>query len=634
MKILLIHSDFIEWEPKKKAIKSAEAVEREKKRVEEALVVFTAVESEDEKNPKQIIENTLQEIEKVFAEVNAKNIVIYPYAHLSSDLASPESAKKILKDLYNELKKSGYLVDIAPFGWYKAFTLKCKGHPLSELSKSITAEGIKKEKEEEEIPEALKKEETLRSEWYILEPSGKLNKIEKRGDEIIGFDFSNHRKLEKLAKYEMAKDRTVKEEPPHIKLMRRLELVDYEPGSDPGNFRYYPKGKLVKSLIEEWVTRKTIEYGAMEVETPVMYDFEHPVLKKYLNRFPARQYTIETPNKKVFLRFAACFGQFLIAHDAGISYRHLPLRLYEMTKYSFRVEQRGELAGLRRLRAFTMPDCHAICKDIEQAKEEMLRRFELAKEIHEGLGLSIDNDFEFAIRVVKDFYEEHKDFVHTLVKKWGKPALVEMWDRRFFYFILKHEWNFIDALDKAATLTTDQFDVENAQTYDIKYTDSDNKRKYPVILHLSPSGGIERVMYALLEKAFMEHKEGKNPTLPLWLSPTQVRLCPVSDDFLEFAEEIADSLEKESIRVDIDDRVESVGRKIRDAEVEWIPYIVVVGEKEKKSGKLAVRFRETGKVKEMTIDELIGEIKEKTEGFPYRKLPLPRFISKRPVFFG
>ncbi|MGC9310756.1 MAG: threonine--tRNA ligase, partial [Candidatus Aenigmatarchaeota archaeon] len=418
-----------------------------------------------------------------------------------------------------------------------------------------------------------------------------------------------------------------------IKLMRRLELADYEPASDPGNFRYYPKGRMMKALLEEWVTKKTLEYGAMEVETPIMYDMNHPTLKKYLNRFPARQYQIDTPNKKVFLRFAACFGQFLMAHDANISYKTLPLRLFELTKYSFRVEQRGELAGLRRLRAFTMPDCHALCADMEQSKAEMLKRFELSEEIQNGIGLDIKNDIEFALRLVRKFYDGNREFVHKLIDRMGKPVLVEIWDDQFFYFVLKHEWNFVDALDKAATLTTDQFDGENATTYDINYIDSDGKEKKPVILHLSPSGAIERVMYALLEKAAGEQAEGKNPILPLWLCPTQVRLCPVSDQYLEFSEELADRLEKQNIRADIEDRAESISKKVRNAEVEWVPMIVVVGEKEK-SGELNVRFRKTGETKKMTVEELIAHIQKETERMPYRPLPVPRLLSKRVVFVG
>ncbi|MHA2066666.1 MAG: threonine--tRNA ligase, partial [Candidatus Thorarchaeota archaeon] len=527
MKILLLHSDFIEWEPKKKALKSAEDAKKVKKRVKEALVVFTAVESGDERHPGQAVSRTVSEIEKTSKEVKAKNIVLYPYAHLSSDLAKPDSAVKILNKIDDSLSKKKYKVSRPPFGWYKAFSIKVKGHPLSELSKEIDLGGVGKKPVKEETSEALKKEETLKSEWRIIEPSGKEYKISIKDGKLTGYDFSKDVNLAKLARYEMAKSRAVKEEPPHIKMMRNMELVDYEAASDSGNFKYFPKGRLVKSLIEDWISKKTADYGAMEVETPIFYDMDHPTLKKYLNRFPARQYSIQTSSKNVFLRFAACFGQFLMASESGISYRNLPLRLYEMTRYSFRVEQRGELAGLRRLRVFTMPDCHAFCKDIEQAKKEMLRRFKLSKEIHEGLGLTKKRDFEFAVRAVRDFYKDNKKFVKELIKKYGKPTLVELWDKRFFYFVMKYEWNFIDALDKAATLSTDQFDVENSETYGIKYTDSDNKRKYPIILHFSP-GAVERIIYTLLEKAYIDGKSGRNPTLPLWLSPTQVRLCPVS----------------------------------------------------------------------------------------------------------
>jgi len=632
MKLLLIHADFVEWEPKTKAIKSAEEVEKKKTRVEEVLVAFTAVEKQDESDIKGAASLAVKEIASVFGQVKAKAVVLYPYAHLSPDLASPSSGLETMKMMENEAKKAGLPVKRAPFGWYKAFDIKCKGHPLSELSKSITAGKCSPGEEKKDVSEAVKKEQALTSTWYIAEPSGKMNTITMKDGKVSGFDFSKHPKLLKLVQYEMAKSREVKEEPPHIKLMGKLGLVSYEPGSDPGNFRHLPKGRMVKALLEEWVTRKMQEYGAMEVETPIMYDYEHPCLKSYLNRFPARQYTIETPNKRVFLRFSACFGQFLIARDASISYRNLPLKMYELTRYSFRVEQRGELAGLRRLRAFTMPDCHALCKDLEQAKEEMGRRFDVANEVQTGAGLDMKGDIEFSMRAVKDFADKNKDYVLDLVKRWGKPVLLEVWDQRFFYFIYKLEWNFIDALGKAACLATDQIDVENAERYGIKYTDKDNSQRFPLILHQSPSGSIERVMYALLEKAHMEQQAGKNPLLPVWLSPTQVRLCPVNDSFNRYCETLSEDLGKKCIRADVDDRVETVGKKIRDAETEWIPFIVVVGEKEKASGKLAVRFRRTGEVRAMAPEELAKLVGKETEGMPWRPLPVSRMLTERAVF--
>lgn len=627
MKILLLHSDFIEWEPKKKAIKQAEKIEKKVSNVKDVLVVFSAVEKTDEGKEKIIIQKSAKEIANVMKEVKAKNVVVYPYVHLSTNPSSPSTALHVLKGIENHLKKAKIKVHRAPFGYYKRFQISVKGHPLSELSREITAEGG-------EVSNAVEKEETLRSDWYVMDTKGKLHKLRVEKGEVRGFDFSKHENLEKFALYEMAKSRKVEEQPPHVFHMKRLELVDYERGSDPGNFRFLPKGRLVKSLLEDFVTSKTIDYGAMEVETPIMYDYEHPALKDYLNRFPARQYTIETPNKKVFLRFSACFGQFLALHEASISYRNLPLRIYEMTRYSFRVEQRGELAGLRRLRSFTMPDCHAFCRDVEFAKKELLIRLDLAKDILEGMGIPLKTDLEGAMRVVKGFYEKNKGFMKSVAKKMGKPVLLEMWDRQFFYFLFKYDINFVDCLNKAAALTTDQIDVENSKRYGITYMDKDNKHKYPIILHLSPSGAIERVMYALLEKAHMDSENGKNPTLPIWLSPTQVRFIPVSEKFLKQTEKIAEGVSKEKVRVDVDDRNESVQKKIRNAEIEWIPYIVVVGEKELKSKKLAVRFRETGKVKGLSKSSLVNIVRKETEGKPLKPLPLPRLLTKRPTFIG
>jgi threonyl-tRNA synthetase len=482
------------------------------------------------------------------------------------------------------------------------------------------------DKKEEVVSEALKAEEKMRSVWYILDLEGDLVPLDE-------FDFTGHENLRIFSGYEVEKDRSVDREPPHVTLMRSLELVDYEPASDPGNMRYYPKGRMIKALLEEYVTSMVHEYGGMEVETPLMYDINHPTLAKYLNRFPARQYTIESDEDQYFLRFAACFGQFLMAHDATISYRDLPLRIYEMTRYSFRREQRGELVGLRRLRSFTMPDVHALCKDLNQAKKEFRRRYKLSQETLAGIGLP-SKDYELGIRVTEDFYENNKSFVRAMVREHGKPALVEMWKERFFYFILKYELNFIDCLGKASALATDQIDVENGERYDIGYMDEDGQEKYPLVLHCSPSGAIERDIYALLEKAHMEMEEGKSPMLPLWLAPTQVRIIPVNEDYVEFAQKHTKKLARKKIRADYDDRGETVQKKIRDAEKEWIPYIIVVGGREVGAEKVPIRVREDGEIHKMSVNELASLIKKQVKGKPYRPLPLPMAVQGRPKFVG
>ena len=614
MKILSLHCDYIKFKPLKKALKKIKELSGTEKKgcyIKEALVILTAVEKGDSK---KVVGKFVENIKEIAKQVNAKNIVLYPYAHLSSELASPEIATEVLKNTEKELKKF-FKVVRAPFGYYKEFELKVKGHPLSELSREIKIEDKKEDK-----TEALKAESKLKSYWHIMTPDGKMKDVDK-------FDYRNFKNLKKFAFYEKSKSREAVKEPAHIKLMKKLELVDYEPGSDSGNLRYYPKGKMIKALIEEYVTKRVHEYGGMEVETPIMYDMEHPTLSKYLQRFPARQYQIESDKRKFFLRFAACFGQFFMAKDASISYKNLPLKLYELTRYSFRREQRGELAGLRRLRAFTMPDVHAFCRNLTQAKEEYKIRFMLCLDVLDKIGIKHD-DVELAIRFTKKFYNKNKKFIEDMVKKFKKPVLIEMWDERSFYFVLKYELNFVDSVDKAAALSTDQIDVENAERYGIKFTDKDNKKKYPLILHCSPSGAIERVMYALLEKADMN----KNYSLPYWLSPTQIRILPISEKFNKKAEELAKEFSKNNIRADIDDRNETSNKKIVDSEKQWIPFTIFLGEKEINKKTFILRERGKKGLESVTKKELISKLKSLQEDMPWKPLPLPTLMSKRVVF--
>jgi len=618
MKVLALHVDYVEYEPIRPESSVYEEAEKKVYRIEDALLLLTCVEKDDDP---ELARRAIRELAEQARKLRAQRIVIYPYAHLSSNLAPPGEALSILRAMRDEAGSLDLETYSAPFGWNKRLVIAVKGHPLAEQLRSY--EKVV-EKGGEEVPQALILEEKLVSNWYILTPEGGMIPVEE-------YDFRGHENLEAFARYEIQKSRAVLEEPPHASLMKRLEIADYEPASDPGNLRWYAKGRLIKSLLEQYVTEKVIEYGGIEVETPIMYDMNHPSLRRYLHKFPARQYVIETEDKRYFLRFAACFGQFLIAKDMNLSYRDLPLRLYELTRYSFRREKSGELVGLKRLRAFTMPDVHAICRDLEQAKEEMKRRLRLSLEVMEGVGLTRD-DLEMAIRFTRDFYEENKDFIFELVRIFGKPVLAEMWSERYFYFVLKWEFNFVDCQRKAAALSTDQIDVENALYYGITFVNERGEKEYPIILHCSPSGAIERVIYALLEKAYLAMMRGEKPMLPLWLTPTQVRLIPVKSEYLEDCLRILKRLEEARIRADIDDRDESVDKKIRDAEMEWIHYIVVYGERERESGLLSVRKRATGGVEKLTLEDLIREMREKIGDKPFKKLPLPKLLSRRPSF--
>jgi threonyl-tRNA synthetase len=390
--------------------------------------------------------------------------------------------------------------------------------------------------------------------------------------------------------------------------------------------------------MEEKINRVCRAAGGLQIETPIMYDVNHPALNKYLNKFPARQYRIKSDEKELFLRFAACFGMYLTMGRANLSYKHLPARIYELTHYSFRREQSGETAGIKRLRAFTMPDMHTLVADLDQAREEFKRQFDRSKSWMEAL----DVPFETAVRFVKGFYQENKDFAASLARTVNRPVLVEMWEQQSFYFVMKFEFNFNDSVNKAFALSTVQIDTQNPENFGIEYTAQDGSRKTPYLLHASLSGAIDRNLCAMLEQQGMGIKEGKKPSLPFWLSPTQVRFLPLNDSFLGECDRLAGVLNRAGFRADVDDSSAGVGRKIAEAEKDWVPAVIVVGEKEKTAGRFIPRVRKAEWLAAAGFkpDEALSETQvltfcEKNTGDePRAPLPLPVMLSQRPIFRG
>jgi threonyl-tRNA synthetase len=624
--MLQIHSDGFSYEAKRKALKNAEAVKEKVYKTEDScLVNFIAAETTDAQDIGVASKATADMIATAADEVKEKLIIVYPWVHLTENPSKPDVALKLLKSVEKDLTERGFNVVRVPFGWYKSFEVHCKGHPLAERSKVLDiskeiAKGADIDVTEGEDLTAIDAEEKVTSEFFIMEPGGKVTEVKE-------FNYAKYKELKTYMEYETAKDRTAHEPPAHIELMKKLELVDYEPGSDAGNFRWPPRGLTLKKAIEERVTDEMLDYGAHVLQTPLIYDYEHPSLKSYLQRFPSRQYVVRSGEKDYFARYSACFGQFLLISQAQVSYRQLPLKLFEIAP-SYRREQSGELAGIRRGRAFTMPDIHEIVADEEEAKAAVLRQLEFVDKLHAELEVS----YEVSFRLLKSFYEENTDFMERVVDRIGKPVLIEVFDERYAYFIFKGEWNVVDDQKKAACLGTIQIDVENSERFDIKYVAEDGKEKFPLILHTSPSGSIERILYGVLEHAHKQMKIGKVPHLPLWMTPVQVRFAPVDDSFLDYCLELGKTLDAAGIRYEIDDRSQTVGKKVRSAEKLWIPYICVIGAKEKESGELAIRRRELKDQVKMTLDELVKEIHDKTDFAPKQRLLQPNLISKQPIF--
>jgi len=612
MRALLIHADRFEYESRSPTKMAEElAPDHPKKHsFQEVLVVFTTVESSDD-DIAAVAENVASDVADVCGKVEAQRVVIYPYAHLSSRLASPAVAVDALKAVEAAIRSKDVEVHRAPFGWYKAFEIRCKGHPLSELSRDYTSE--KKVSREEVV-------ERIESRYLVLMPDGTEIPVDMEDVASLSALKDDHPLKKFILSEEIGRSKGV--EPPSIKAMQRLELVDYEEASDRGHFRLYPKGHLVFKLLESWAEQIALDrIGAIQIDTPIMYDWSQPDIRSQGMSFHERHYTIRTEeNREFVLRFAGDFGLFRMMKDATLSYRNLPLRIYEFSK-SFRLEQRGELTGLKRLRAFHMPDVHCFTKDIDAGWKEYMHLYRNYSDLADATGV----EYAVAFRIVKEFYEKYKENIVELLRYSDRPALIEVMSEMKHYWAVKHEFNGVDSTGGAVQLSTVQLDVADAERYGIVYVDEDGKKKGCIICH-SSIGSIERWVYVLLEEALKQ----KKPSFPFWLSPTQVRLIPVSETFVPDCESLREAIDA---RVDIDDSDDSVGKKIRNAEREWVNMIIVIGDKEKSSGEYPVRLR-SGEMKVMTREQLAEEIRRLSEGYPSARLPLPVMLSKRPVFRG
>lgn len=614
MKILTIHADYLKYKPIKKALKNAEDVEKREYSINECLIVFTAIERSDEANLDEITNRYVDEIKEIAKQVSTKTIVLYPYAHLSPNLALPDRALIVLKKAESVLKKN-YKVFRAPFGWYKSLEFKAKGHPLSELSREINLVGMA------EVKKPKGKEKFL-----ILTKDGEEFSVRdykfKKGE--VDFKIL----VEKEA---IKKPSEGNKDPLFIKFLKKYQ-IDWEKMSDKGHMRFGPDGTLIYDLISDYVSQIVSILGmpVYNVRGTNMFSLNEKAVKEHADLFGDRLYSLKSDNRDYVMRYAACHQQFAMIKEWMISYKNLPFGAFEIAD-SYRYEQSGELLLSFRTRRMNMPDLHVFCRNMEEAEDWFSK-------LHDAIYSEIrklNRDYEMLVNFSSDkHYKKHKGLMLKLLKRENKQALLHFYPEGInYYWTVNIEYIISDELKRPREIATVQIDVGNAERFDIKYTDKNGKQSSPVILHCAILGTIERYLYTLADNMVRQSREHKNPTLPLWLCPIQVRIIPVSTEkHLKFSEKLADTFENENIRVDIDDHVDTVSRRIVAGEEDLIPYLLVVGEKEVTQEKLMVRSRSSEKQREMIITDLIAEIKNEVRGMPFRPSPIPRLRSKRPVF--
>jgi len=567
MKILTLHCDYIKYKPLKKALKSVEEVDSSETEVKEPLVVLTAVEKGDSA---QEVAKLVESITETAKNLKAKHIVLYPYAHLSSNLASPEIALKFLKDAETFLKKE-FKITRAPFGYYKQFELKCKGHPLSELSKQFTSE--KKESKE-----------TIAEEDY--DPKHLLKEISRSKLDTHKLKDNDHRILG-----------------------QKLDLFSFNEVA-PGSIFWHNNGLIILNELKTFIRELLKKYNYQEIQTPQILDNRLWKVSGHWIHFRENMFISDYEKRDFGVKPMNCPGAMLVYRSKTRSYKDLPLRLAEFG-IDHRKELSGVLAGLFRLTQFTQDDAHIFCTK-EQIQGEVQHMLEMIKIIYKdtfgfNYSLELSTRPEKYLGNKKDWDDAEKT-LQSVLKKSKVNFKTKKGEGAFYG--PKIDIHIEDSLKRKWQCATIQLDMQMPQRFEIKYKDKDNKEKTPFVIHRAILGSMERFTGVLLE-----HLSGN---LPVWLSPVQVRIINFTDRNSKTVESLQKYFKEKipNLRVDIDLENTTVSDKVRSAEIQKIPYIIVIGDKEEKSKTLAVRFRgekpKFGVGKDKFLEDLKKKIERKT----------------------
>jgi threonyl-tRNA synthetase len=405
----------------------------------------------------------------------------------------------------------------------------------------------------------------------------------------------------------------------YMKILRSLEIVDYEPASNPGNFRFYPRGALMFLLIKDLMeSEASSNFGSLSVLTPMIYSYENAAIQGQAGQFYDRLYKVygSEPDENLILRFNGDVGCFEAMKAGIISHRQLPFRVHEFAT-SFRYNMSGELSGIRRARNFSFLDLHSFSATQAQAILEYQDIYRKQMLFAERLGLRTVPFF----RVQRDFYRENKSWLVDLIRERQTPVLLEIMPDQSQYWAMKN----VVFTEAGVPLFHIQLDLENGQRYGIKFVDTDGLKKNCAIIHVS-FGSVEEWMVFLT----MANMKNPYPSYPLWLSPIQVRIIPVSARNVLHCLRIAQKMNSGKIRADVDDRQKTVGARIRNAFESWVPYLVICGDEETKYGIYKLSSKNEV-VAAGSIDELIGILNEGNEKWPYRPWP-GVLVSKIPAF--
>ncbi|SHM93803.1 threonyl-tRNA synthetase [Chitinophaga jiangningensis] len=430
------------------------------------------------------------------------------------------------------------------------------------------------------------------------------NEKNKMLTRIYGITFPNQKELDEyLTLVEEAKKRD------HRKLGKELELFTFSEKVGLGLPMWLPKGALLRERLQRFLQEAQMETGYLPVVTPHIGNKNLYVTSGHYEKYGKDSFQpIHTPEEgeEFMLKPMNCPHHCELYKASPKSYKDLPVRFAEFGTV-YRYEQHGELHGLTRVRGFTQDDAHLFCRP-DQVKEEFMKVIDLVLYVFNSLGftnytaqvsLRDKEDRSKYIGTDENWELAEQAIIESAAEK-GLPTVIEYGEAAFYG--PKLDFMVKDALGRKWQLGTIQVDYNLPERFELEYIGADNARHRPVMIHRAPFGSLERFIAVLIE-----HCGGK---FPLWLTPTQVKILPISDKTQAYAEAVAAALKKADIRAEIDDRSEKIGKKIREAELAKIPYMLVLGEKEATDNLVAVRRQAKGDLGAMTLEQFVGLVNE------------------------
>ena len=572
MRILQQHLDFIEYEPIGKEIALAEDAEKKRQHYDEIVVLFTSVEQGDDD---EVAKKAIGGTKDFLAKLKVNRVIIYPYAHLSQNLARPKEALEVLKAMERYSREAGLETYRAPFGWNKAFQVKVKGHPLAEQSRFYApGDGATVVVQTQVQPERVSERKAELTEEQMLA------RVKK--SDFAGLPETDHRVIGE-----------------------RLDLFSFQEMS-PGMVYWHDKGVTLRNLLMDFIRVELKKSGYVEISTPALANTILWRVSGHWDHYKDNMFITYLGEDEFGLKPMNCPSTFLYYKTRKWSFRDLPLRVADFDQL-YRNELSGVASGLFRVKVLTQDDAHIFVMEeqIEQVIKElvdlMAKMYGVFK-LEFGLRISTMPDDHIG---TKEQWDEATSILKRVVAAKGLSS--EIKEKEGAFYGPKIDVDIKDSLGREWQCCTIQLDFQMPKRFRLTYVGTDGKDHTPIVIHRTIYGTLERFIGIITE-----HYQGK---FPVWVAPVQVRVLPVSDDNKDYAGEVVVALKEAGMRVEADFDSGTVGGKIRNAQLQKIPYMLVIGGKEQEAKTVAVRARD-GEVRYgVKIEDFIAELRKKIESF-------------------